>query len=137
MRHKCVDCDYNWLGHVHPRDFHISVVCPYCGGPRYCQTLTGIKYRSTFFYFGAAHAISAMHNTPSFRAAFKKNVDLTNNSYRNSPDGRRLNKATGGEAFAQDNGLYVCFVDGFRPRESSHQGLKCMDPVYILYVLLL
>ncbi len=84
-----------------------------------------------FFYFGVAHAISAMHNTPSFRAAFKKNVDLTINSYRNSLDGRRLNKATGGEAFAPDNGLYVCFADGFRPHESSHQGLACMHPLYM------
>jgi hypothetical protein len=130
-RHKCPDCDHAWLGPVHPRDFVISEVCPDCGSPRYCQTSTGIKPRSTFFYFGVAHAISAMHNTPSFRAAFKKNVDLTINSYRNSPDGRRLNKATGGEAFAPDNGLYVCFADGFRPHESSHQGLTGMHPLYM------
>ena len=111
-------------------DFHISEVCPYYGGPRYCQTLTGIKPRSTFFYFGVAHAISAMHNTPCFRAAFKKNEDLTIISYRNSPDGRRLHKATRGEAFAEDNGSYLYFADGFRPHESSHQGLKGMHPFF-------
>jgi hypothetical protein len=70
-----------------------------------------------------------MHKTSSFREAFKKNVDLTVNSYRHSPDGRRLNKANMGEAFAQDNGLYVCFADGFRPHESSHQGLTSMHPL--------
>jgi hypothetical protein len=74
-----------------------------------------------------------MHNTTCFRAAFKKNVDLTINSYRNSPDGRRLNEATRGEAFAEDNGLYVCFADGFRPHESSHQGLTGMHPLFFYF----
>ncbi len=39
-----------------------------------------------------------MHNNHSFREAFKKSPDLTLNEYRNSPEGRRLNEATGGEA---------------------------------------
>jgi len=123
VRHKCGDCDYAWIGPVSPRDFHLSHVCPDCGSPRYHMTSTGIKPVSTFFYFGIAHAIYAMHIAPGFRAAFKKNPDLTLNSYRNSPEGIRLNAATGGEAFALDNGLYVCFADGFRPHENSHQGL--------------
>ena len=38
VRHKCVDCDYAWIGPVSPRDFHLSHVCLDCGSSRYHMT---------------------------------------------------------------------------------------------------
>ena len=46
----------------------------------------------------------------SFRAAYKNKSDLTINSYRNSPEGRHLNKAIGAEVFLPDNARLVCML---------------------------
>ncbi len=123
VRHKCSNCDFDWLGPVNLMDYNLTELCPDCGSPRYHKTSKGLQPVSEFWYFGVDHAISRMHSSQSFRDAYKTKFDLTMNSYRNSPGGIRLNNATGGEAFMPDNGLYVCYVDGFRPHENSVQGL--------------
>jgi hypothetical protein len=123
VRHKCLNCDFAWLGSVSVADYDLNEMCPDCGSPRYHDTSAGVKPVSQFWYFGVDSAISRMHKSTSFQSAYKKNIDQTINSYRKSPDGRRLDAATGGEAFSKDNALYVCYVDGFRPHENSVQGL--------------
>ncbi len=50
-------------------------------------------------------------------------MDLTINAYRNSSDARRLNEATGGEAFNPDNAFYVIYVDAFQPNDTATQGV--------------
>ncbi len=50
-------------------------------------------------------------------------MDLTINAYRNSSGARRLNDATGGEAFKPDNDFYVLYVDAFQPNDTATQGV--------------
>ena len=64
-------------------------------------------------------------------------MDLTINAFRNSSDARRLNEATGGEAFKPDNAFYVIYADAFRPNDSATQGVTCMvENIYHTYNVL-
>jgi hypothetical protein len=126
VRHKCVDCDYAWIGPIDPADFNLAESCPDCGHPRYMQTASGIKPVSIFWYFGLSNALGMLHSNPLFRAAYKNKMDLTINAFRNSSDARRLNEATGGEAFKPDNAFYVIYADAFRPNDSATQGVTGM-----------
>ena len=123
VRHKCDKCDYAWLGPVDPADLKLDDKCPDCGNARYMKTATGIKPVSIFWYFGLSHALAMLHCNPKFQAVYKKNVDLSINSYRNSSDGKRLNESTGGEAFGSNNALYVLFADAFKPNDTATQGV--------------
>jgi hypothetical protein len=123
VRHKCANCDYAGIGPVDPVDFNLVKNCPDCGNPRYFQTATGIKPVSVFWYFCLSHALGILHSSPLFKAAYKKQMDLTINAYRNSSDARRLNDATGGEAFKLDNAFYVLYVDAFQPNDMATQGV--------------
>ncbi len=40
-----------------------------------------------------------------------------------SSDARRLNDATGEEAFKPDNAFYVLYVDAFQPNDTTTQGV--------------
>ena len=64
-----------------------------------------------------------LHSNPLFKAAYKKNMDLTINAYINSDDARRLNEATRGEAFKHDNAFYVFYADAFLPNDAATQGV--------------
>jgi len=123
VRHKCSECDYAWIGPVNPKDYDMDEKCPDCGNPRYFLTATGIKPVSIFWYFGLSNALGMLHSNPLFKAAYKKNLDLTINAYRTSDDARRLNEATGGEAFKPDNAFYVLYADAFLPNDSATQGV--------------
>jgi len=50
-------------------------------------------------------------------------MDLTINAYTNSSDARRLNDATGEEAFKLDNVVYVLYADAFQPNDTATQGV--------------
>jgi hypothetical protein len=72
-----------------------------------------LKLQRTYFHFGAAQAIEALHRHPTFRAKWKKKLDISMNAYRGSPYATRLQEATNGEGFAADNGLDISIADGF------------------------
>lgn len=129
-RHRCgnPECCYAWIGAVAKCDYHSSDVCPDCGTPRYVVVRGVLKPQRVFFYFGAAQAIEALHRHPTFRANWKKNLDISMNAYRKSPDAARLQQATNGEALAADNGLYISMADGFQTHDSKTQSVtgKCL-----------
>ena len=137
VRHKCANCYYAWIGPVDPGDFNLEESCPDCKNPRYMQTATGIKPVSVFWYFGLCHALGMLHSNPLFKAAYKKKIDLTTNAYRNSSDARRLNDATGGEAFKPENAFYVLYADAFQPNDTATQGVTgnaaCIHHIYVFY----
>jgi hypothetical protein len=56
---------------------------------------------------------------PLFKAKWKENMDMSLNAYRISPDAERLNAATGNQALASENGLYISMADGFQSHISS------------------
>jgi hypothetical protein len=98
-------------------------MCPDCGTPRYKRVGARLKPQRVFYYFGAANAVEALHRNPVFKANWKKNLDITLNAYRSSPDAERLNEATYGEALAEQNGLYISMADGFQSHESKTQSI--------------
>jgi hypothetical protein len=124
-RHRCAGehCSYAWIGAVDERDFDSNDVCPECGEARYVLDCGKLKPRRVFFYFGAAKAIEALHRHLVFKANWKKNIDISLNSFRSSPDAERLNLATGNQALAEENGLYVSMADGFQSHLSSTQSI--------------
>jgi hypothetical protein len=125
-RHRCGNdaCSYAWIGAVSPSNFKAEDVCPECGTPRYKTVGAGLlKPQRVFYYFGAANVVEALHRHPSFQENWKKNVDITMNAFRSSPDGERLNEATFGAALAQDNGLYISMADGFQSHDSKTQSI--------------
>jgi hypothetical protein len=73
VRHKCSNCDFDWLGPVSLMDYNLIELCLECGSPRYHKTSTRIKPVSKIWYFGVDHAISRMHCLTSFRVANKSN----------------------------------------------------------------
>ena len=125
VRHRCGndDCSYAWIGIVNMSVADYTECCPNCGTTRYEKV--GGKYnpRRCFYYFGAAQAIEGLHRHHVFRKYWKKNLDVSLNAYRSSPDAKRLDKATGGEALAAHNGLYVSMADGFQSHNSKTQSI--------------
>ncbi len=67
--------------------------------------------------------MEALHRHPIFQENWKKDVDITINAFRSSPDGNRLNDATFGEALAIDNELYISMADGFQSHDSKTQSI--------------
>ena len=124
-RHRCSndECSYAWIGSVHPSKFDANDCCPDCGTQRYIRKGGTLVPRRCYYYFGAVRAIEALHRHPVFRANWKKNIDLSMNDYRCSPDAQRLNDATEGEALAEMNGLYISMADGFQSHKSKTQSI--------------
>ena len=79
-----------------------------------------------------------MHRNPTFRSKWKKDLDISLNAYRKSPDAVRLQEATNGEALAVDNGLYISMADGFQTHESKTQSVTgdCLLLISTLVLLL-
>jgi hypothetical protein len=50
-------------------------------------------------------------------------MDISLNAYRSSPDATRLNVATGNQALAAENGLYISMADGFQSHLSSTKSI--------------
>ena len=124
-RHRCGNdsCSYAWPGAVHRNEYDNNDQCPECGTPRYIRKGGITKPRRVFYYFGASQAIEALHRNPVFKANWKKNMDISINAYRSSPDAQRLNGATHGEALAESNGLYISMADGFQSHNSKTQSI--------------
>jgi hypothetical protein len=133
-RHLCgnSECSYAWIGAVSPSEFDSTDVCPDCGTPRYSREGAQLKPQRKFYYFGAAQAIEALHRHPVFRKNWKKNVDISLNAYRSSPDAKRLDRATFGEALAPENGLYISMADGFQSHKSKTQSITGKEKILIL-----
>ena len=98
-------------------------MCPDCGTPRYKRVGSILKPQRVFYYFGAKHVVESLHRNHVFRAKWKKNIDITLNAYRSSPDAYRLGEATYGEALAEGNGLYISMADGFQSHNSKTQSI--------------
>ena len=125
-RHRCGndECSYAWIGVVSPSNYNAKDKCPECATPRYKTVGEGIlKPQRLFYYFGAKNAVEALHRHPIFQKNWKKDVDITMNAFRSSPDGKRMNDATFGEALAIDNGLYISMADGFQSHDSKTQSI--------------
>ena len=124
-RHRCGgdDCSYAWIGVIDESQYDFNDVCPECGYPRYVLDRGKLRPHRVFYYFGAAHAIEAMHRHPLFKAEWKENMDISLNAYRSSPDAVRLNAATRNQALASENGLYISMADGFQSHISSTQSI--------------
>ena len=124
-RHRCAktECSYAWIGAVSPSEFKSGDKCPDCGTPRYKLVGAKLKPQRVFYYFGAQNAVEALHRHPCFKENWKKNVDISINAYRSSPDAQRLNKSTFEEALTQANGLYISMADGFQSHQSKTQSI--------------
>ena len=108
-RHRCgnTECSYAWVGAVASSNFNPEDMCPDCGTPRYKRVGSILKPQRVFYYFGAKQVVESLHKNPVFKANWKKNMDITLNAYRSSPDAYRLGEATYGEALAEHNGRRV------------------------------
>ena len=126
------DCSYAWIGTVNMSGVDFTECCPDCGTTRYKDVGGKYKPRRRFYYFGAAQAIEGLHRHPVFRKYWKNNLDVSLNAYRSSPDAKRLDKATGGEALAAHNGLYVSMADGFQSHNSKTQSITGIITLAVL-----
>jgi len=124
-RHRCGNskCYYAWIGAVAPYQYNPEDMCPDCGTPRYKRVGSVLKPHCVFYYFGARNVVEALHRNPIFKANRKKNMDITINAYRSSPDAHMLDQATYGEAVAERNGLYISMADGFQSHNSKTQSI--------------
>ena len=124
-RHRCGGdgCSYAWIGAIDECNYDIDDVCPECGHPRYVLDRGNLRPQRVFDYFGAVQAIKALHRHPIFKAEWKQNMDISLNAYRSSPDATRLNAATGNQALAAENGLYISMADGFQSHLSSTKSI--------------
>jgi hypothetical protein len=124
-RHHCgnTECSYAWVGAVASSNFNPEDMCPNCGTPRYEHVGSILKPQRVLYYFGAKQVVESLHMNPVFRAKWKKNMDITLNAYRSSPDAYRLGEATCGEALTECNGLYISMADGFQSHNSKTQSI--------------
>ena len=133
VRHRCQndDCSYGWIGPCDPKDVDPEDECPLCHTPRYKRV--GGKWKARhFWYLGLDRAIAKMHCNPLWRENFKRNMDISDNAYRQSPDGKRLHAATYGESSLPGSGLYTLYHDGVLPNDTATQsitaiGVSCLD----------
>ena len=117
------ECSYAWIGAIDKCNFNFNDVCPECGHPKYVLDRGKLRPQRVYFYFGAACAIEALHRHPVFKANWKRNMDISLNSYRSSPSARGLNEVTNNPAFVNENGLYISMADGFQSHLSSTKSI--------------
>ena len=124
VRHRCWndDCSHAWIGPCDPRVVDTEGECPECQTRRY-KKIDGTWKARHFWYLGLDRAIAKMHNDKLWRENFKKNMDISDNAYRQSPDYKRLHEATRGESGLPGSGLYVLYHDGVLPNDTATQSI--------------